>query len=142
MHLLSLQVTRRDVAISIYNMTNRYVGIKLSLLVITAVFVLAAPFAHAALQCCAYEFKNPLTSGDLPSLLRSVRAQLFPFAVTIVTLIIMGYGFLYVYYSSTENQSGLKKLKENAIKLLIGVAIVAGSGAILAAVQTFVNGIK
>ena len=121
-------------------MTHRYIGIKLSLLVITAVFVLAAPFAHAALQCCAYEFKNPLTSGDLPSLIKSVIGQLKPLIRILIALIIIGYGFLYVYYSSTENKGGLEKLKKAAIPLLIGALIVLSAETIICAAQKFAGG--
>ena len=125
-------------------MTHRYLRINLSFLLVIAVFfILAAPFAHAGLcvERC-YFFNNPLTSGDLGELIKSVIDQIFPLAIMILVLIIIGYGFLYVYYSSTDNQSGLKKLKENAIKLLIGAAIIAGSKVIVEAVKLFANGFK
>ena len=121
-------------------MKNRYASIKLSLLVITAVFVLAAPFAHAALQCCAYIFENPLQSQNLIDLLISVRKQIFPFVITIVSFLIIVTGFRYVYHVATGEAVGVKQTKEIFKPAIIGLIIIAAGGALLEAIRIFFKG--
>ena len=87
-----------------------------------------------------YKCNNPLTSSDLPGLIKSVINQLKPLVRILLALIIIGYGFLYVLYSSTDNKGGLGKLKKAAIPLLIGVLIVLSAETIICAAQKFAGG--
>ena len=102
-------------------------------------FLILPPFASAPIPAIAaiVEFKNPVQSTDLASLIKSIVDQLFPFAITLTAVGILAYGFLYVVYSGSGNEGGIKKLKGLMLWLIIGAAIVAGSKVIVDAVVKF-----
>ncbi len=90
-------------------------------------------------------FTNPITEqksfGDL---LSSVVKQLRPLAITVITILIIWNGFLYVYYASQgqSGQGGLTNLKKNIPRLILGIALIAGAEVIINAVKIFSEGIK
>ena len=102
-------------------------------------------FAESTPPCSkdgtTYTCRNPLTSGDLPNLLISVRNQLFPFAITLVSIAILYIGFRMVIAVGSGNASELTKWRKFLVYALIGAAIVAASEPILTAIRTFLTGI-
>ena len=123
-------------------MTHRYLRINLSFLLVLAVFfILAAPFAHAGLcvERC-YFFNNPLTSGDLGELIKSVYAQLQPAAIMFLVLAIIYVAFRYIWAVTTGGS--LVEIKKLTWKLFWGAIIITGGNVILQAVIKFANQIK
>ena len=80
-------------------------------------------------------FKNPITSNpDLCNLIKSVVAQVRPFAITLVSLLIIIYGFRYVLAAASGNEGKLKEVHKQLGWLLLGAAIVGGAVIIIGAV--------
>ena len=89
-----------------------------------------------------YPFPNPLKSDDLAKLIEGVRGQIFPFAITLVSLAIIYVGFRMVVAVGSGNASELTKWRKYLVYALIGAAIVAGSKTIVGAVEKFAKEIS
>ncbi len=88
-------------------------------------------------------FVNPITTQtSIIQLLKSVFAQIRPFAISIIVLIIIYIGFRIVAASATSNPGELSKWKKALILALFAAAIVGGSGIILDAIEQFSKGIQ
>lgn len=108
---------------------------------LTAILFLAVTLPFAVTQARPYEFPNPIQSNDLIGLIESLRSQLFPFAITLVSVAILYIGFRMVVAVGSGNASDLTKWRKFLVYALIGAAIIAGSKPIIDAVRTFVQGI-
>lgn len=82
-------------------------------------------------------FKNPLQSVDLPVLIRTVKDQLMPLAVTIVSLYIIFAGFQYVWAAATGNGTITQKAKDHIRSALFFALLIAAGSAILNAIMQF-----
>lgn len=86
------------------------------------------------------QFQNPLKSPDLDSLIRDVVNIITYILVPLMALFIMYVGFQYV--TAQGNKGKLMNTHENLKWVLIGSAIILGTGTILAVIQNTITAIK
>ncbi len=85
------------------------------------------------------DFKNPTASDDLTSLIISITNKIKPFAITVVSFMIIIAGFKYVLAASQGKAGSLEQAKKIFMPALIGVAIIAAGGALLEAIKIFIG---
>ena len=108
-------------------------------------FIVATPFAIAVEtidiqkdvppQPTIIPFENPLNSRNLITLITSIIDQIFPFAITLITLAIIYVGFRMVIATGSGNASELTKWRKFLIYAIIGAAIVVASGTLIEAIR-------
>lgn len=73
----------------------------------------------------SFELKNPLTFKTICGFLQAVFRAVLIVGIPIATLFIVWAGFLFVW--ARGNPEGLKKARDNAVYVLIGVAVFLGA---------------
>lgn len=84
-----------------------------------------------------FQFQNPIKSGNAMGLIKSVVAQIFPFVITLISLLILYIGFRMAVAAGSGNPAELTRWRKLLMYALIGAAIVAGARVLVDAISKF-----
>ena len=87
-------------------------------------------------------FTNPIQSQDAVALIKSVVAQVQPFAITLTVFAIIFVGVQYVIAVASGNPGKTQQAKVLLFYVMIGATIVAGALVIANAVILFAQGLS
>ncbi|MDP3769851.1 MAG: hypothetical protein Q8R40_02860 [bacterium] len=110
------------------------------------VFFMSASLAWAQNPCVkvgdTYTCGNPIKAADVVALIDSVVAQVQPFAIAIITFLIIWFGFKYILAARTGNAQQITNATTLLSKTFLVAAIVGGAVVIVNAVVKFAQEFK